>query len=268
MNNPLADLLRLELRGLLFSLVLWGEPPEVAEQHRTDWQSYLFDYEQEHSRIDTCGVTLRACVAHIWWRVTARSGLSTVPALMTMGFFTLAMAYLGAVDPIASTVYADAHSTLAGMFIVTSFLRAPSRLDHSRLLSIALILCGTAAAHQALVLDTNLTAYNVMATGLGLVCVGAVGTGLSALKTQTPLGVYVQLWSITGVGTFVMAISNLFLASTTTSARTMLALQLLAFAELALIPQFINIWRLGQMTMESEHHRSTAKTHTVDLPNA
>ena len=232
----------------LFHLVLWGQPPDVAERNRNDWESYLLDFSADHTPGQVHLATLKACASHVWWRATARNGSSTVPALLILGASAIALGILSVYEPASTTIYADAHTAVGGGLLVWTFSRTPWKLAYSNRLVIALLTLGTGVAHTALVIDVPAPVDQASVLGLVLIAIGCIGAAFSAIVTKTPFGTLVHFWWTLAAGMTVAGFANMLNASQADSSVTMLGLAALGFAEFAFLPQLLILWCLAKKT--------------------
>ncbi len=163
----------------------------------------------------------------------------------------LILLYFAAVDPVGSTSYADAHTTVGGALFVVALARRPWQLPYSRMLSTSLLVLGTSGIHSAFVLDIPAPAYHVWMVALILIAIGVTGAGVSSIQTKTPLGAHVHLWWALAAGMALIVTAKLVLARTLGNDASVVALAAIAVIEIAFIPQLVTLWRLGQATLDA-----------------
>ncbi len=255
------------MRRLLFEVVLWGQDPDTAERNRLDWESYLFDFSQDHSSAETRFAVVKASASHIWWRISASNGQTTIPILVIAAMIGVVLAYFSAIAAPGSSVYADAHTGVGSLLLAASFARTPWKLEYSRLRAGSFILVGTGLIHAVIVFDFPQPAYLLSVVALGLIAIATIGTGLSSFVTKTSLGGHVQFWWLCAVAMVIKVVANILSVPHLENSGAVTALGVLTIVELAFLPQLWRLWNFAQQTAPPSAPRTftNGEPHTASF---
>ena len=177
------------MRRLLIEVALFGEPPEVAEQRRSDWTAYLDDLADDRGSAAVLIEAIIGTAAHIFWRMTSSSEYTTIPVAFAFGFSAIASSLFPLTsDPSDLRRWTgDVHLGIALIWLALVLVRTPNGVPYSRSLNAAFVFTATGLFHVASApYDSPNWAYHQVAL---IMCgVSALFLSVDSARSRRPFG--------------------------------------------------------------------------------